>query len=203
VFSVVACLVAAGGLYQRWTNPIAMRLLVIQHVALQFNDVTVSLESAQLRLLGGIAVTDLRLTRNDDPDKLDFLYVPSGIIYHDKEQLLDGRLAIRKLELFRPRLRVVRDAAGPWNLAGLLTPPALEERVPLIVVHRGTLVFDDRHGAAGSLPVEVHDVSLTLKNDPLPTLTFEASGCSDLAGTIQLSGSRQRATEETTIAVKV
>jgi hypothetical protein len=202
VFSVVACLVAAGGLYQRWTNPSAMRLLVIEHVALQFNDVTVSLESAQLRLLGGIAVTHLRLTRNDDPDKLEFLDVPRGIIYHDKEQLLDGKLAIRKLELFKPRLRVVRDAAGKWNLAGVLTPPDLSERVPMIVVHHGIIEFDDRAGAAGSLPVVVRDVSLTLKNDPLPTLTFEASGCSDVSGPIQLGGSRQRATDETTLAVK-
>ena len=74
----------------------------------------VTVESARLRLLGGTAVSELRMARRDDADMTNFLHVPSAVIYHDKEHLLGGRLAIRKMELERPRLRVVRDADGRY-----------------------------------------------------------------------------------------
>src|SRR5271166_3994139 len=104
VFSLTAGAVAAGLLYEAWTNPVATRRQVLAKLGEKFVGATISLESARLRLLGGIAVSDLRMARRDDLDKGDFLYVPSAVIYHDKEQLLEGRLAIRKIELLRPRL---------------------------------------------------------------------------------------------------
>src|SRR6516162_3796020 len=90
VFSVVAGLAAGTVVYQRWINPTAVRLRVAERLGEEFTGAVVALESASLRLLGGIAITDLRLARKDDPDRTEFLYVPSGIIYHDKEQILDG-----------------------------------------------------------------------------------------------------------------
>ena len=42
-------------------------------------------------LLGGIAVTDVRLVRRGDPPDRPFLVVPSAVVYHDKEQLNRGR----------------------------------------------------------------------------------------------------------------
>ena len=68
------------------------------------------LEKARLRLLGGILVHDLRMARSTGLDRPDFLYVPSAVIYHDKEQLLDGKLSIRKVELTRPLVLVDRVA---------------------------------------------------------------------------------------------
>src|SRR5689334_3411057 len=88
VFAVLVAAAGAGMLYQRYTNPAAIRRQVIEKLGKDFVGCRVALESARLRLLGGIAITDLRLSRNDDPDDGEFLYVPSGILYHDKEQLL-------------------------------------------------------------------------------------------------------------------
>src|SRR5262249_3868673 len=87
----------AGAPYQRWTNPQAVRRQVLERLAAQFPGAAVSLESARLRLLGGVSLNELRLARRDDPDKADFLYVPQALVYHDKERLLDGKLRIRKL----------------------------------------------------------------------------------------------------------
>src|SRR6266511_2311498 len=199
VFTVVAGAVAAGVCYQRWTNPAAMRRQVSDKLAVTFQGVAVSLDSAQLRLLGGIAIRDLRLTRGDDPDKVEFLYVPTGVIYHDKEQLAAGKLAIRKVELYRPRLRVVRGPDGKWNLAGLLAPSDPSEHVPTVVIHQGTVLLEDRQAAPGVAPVELKDVNLTLMNDRLPLLTFEGSAKSDLAGAVALHGTRRRKTEETAL----
>ncbi|HEX5270071.1 MAG TPA: hypothetical protein VFW33_06280, partial [Gemmataceae bacterium] len=162
----------------------------------KFSGANVTVESARLRLLGGIAVTELRMTRRDDADMANFLYVPSAIIYHDKEQLLNGKLAILKMELERPRLRVVRDTEGRWNLVGILAPPDLKERIPTLIIKQGTIVVEDRR-ASGAAPLEIKDVSLTVVNDPDLTVTFEGAGTSEATGPLRLSGTWQRDSGET------
>ena len=202
VFSVVVALAAGTFIYQRWTNPTAVRLRVVERLGEEFTGAVVALESASLRLLGGIAISDLRLARKDDPDRAEFLYVPSGVIYHDKEQILDGKFAIRRVELYRPRLRVVRNPDGSWNLRGVLGPTELDRRLPIIVIEQGTILIEDHRTAPSAPPVELHDVNLTLVNDPLPTLAFEANARLEPGlGTIHLSGSRQRESEETTVTI--
>jgi hypothetical protein len=200
VFAILAGIAAAGLLYQRWTNPAATRRQVIARLTTQFQNTRVSLESARLRLLGGIALVDLRLSRLVGDDASDFLYVPSAILYHDKEQLLDGKLCIRKIELYHPRLRIARDANGRWNLADLVKPEK-GEPVPTLVIHEGTIVLEDRKGSPDAPALELHDVDLTLVDDPSAALAFEGTATSDLAGAVHFKGERQRETDETTLHV--
>src|SRR5262249_4172689 len=157
-----------------------------------FAGATASSGSAGLRLFGGIAVQEIRLCRRDDLDKTDFLYVPAAVLYHDKEHLLKGQLSIRKVEITRPRLRAVRRHDGTWNLDGLLKPADPTQPMPTVVVRQGTLVVEDRLAAAGTPPLEVRNLSLTLVNDPLPTVSFEGSGECDAAGTVRVRGRLQR-----------
>src|SRR3974377_322927 len=84
---VLACLI-----YHFWTSPVAVRRMVLAKLSEKFPGAVVTLDSSPLPLFGGIAVSELRMARRDDLDKSDFYYVPSAIIYHDKEQLLDGVL---------------------------------------------------------------------------------------------------------------
>ena len=90
-------IVAATGafLYQRWTNSAAVRDQLITSLEKAFPGVEVSVDSARLRILGGIQLVGLRFSRRDDPDKHEFLQVPSAIFYHDKEKILDGELAVQ------------------------------------------------------------------------------------------------------------
>ena len=199
VFSVLGGSVAAALAYQAWTNPTATRRQVLSQLDKNFVGAHVSLESARLRLLGGISFTDLRMTRRDDLDRADFLYVPDGIIYHDKERLANGDLAIRKIELHRMRLRIVRDHDGHWNLVGLLAPVDLNHRVPMLVLRQATIVLEDHTTSLVGPLLEIKDVNLTLINDPLPALTFEGSGTIDVAGPVHLNGQIQRATGELTL----
>src|SRR5205823_2514719 len=180
--------VAAGlWFYQRWTCPEEVRRQVIAKLAGHFVGAHISLEAAHMQLFGGISVTDLRLRRRDDLDKSDFAVIRSGVIYHDKEQLLNGRLVIRKLELHRPRIRVVRTADGQWNLSGLLAPPDLSVHLPTLVIQHGTLVFEDRRAAPGTPPLEVRDVNLcVLNDDPVLKVTFEGGGSTDVAGPVRI-----------------
>lgn len=192
VFAVAGSIATGGFIYERWTNPAAIRELVAARVSDHLLGVAVGLESARLRLLGGIAISELRLSRRDDPTRTAFLYVPSGVIYHDKEQLLEGRLAIRRIDLHRPRLRIRRDASGRWNVAGILPPPEFDQPKPTLVILKGTIVLEDRDDQP---PLEIKDVNLTLINDPIRTLVFEGKGASELLGAIQAHGTYQRDTD--------
>ncbi|MCS6850641.1 MAG: hypothetical protein NZ700_05670 [Gemmataceae bacterium] len=203
VFFMLGGLAIAVGAYQHWTNPSAVRLQVIHQVQQHCIGAYVSVDTARLRLLGGISVTDLRLTRRDDPDKVDFLYVPEGIIYHDKEQLLHGELVIRKLELYRPRFRVIRDREGRWNLRHILGPVDPNKPIPTIVIRQGTILFEDRglgddrptDGSANPTPVvrlEIKDVNVTLLNDPVPLVHIQGRGVADLIGAVQLQAEWHR-----------
>ncbi|MHB1425297.1 MAG: hypothetical protein ACYC3I_19175 [Gemmataceae bacterium] len=186
VFSVLGLAILAVLLYESWTNPAAVRRLVLAKVNELFIGATVSLDSARLRLLGGIGIRDLRMGRRDDLDRGDFLYVPSAVIYHDKEHLLDGSLAIRKIELERPHLRIVRERDGRINFAGLLAPPDLKEHVPTLIVRQGVIVLEDRRDAVGSVLLEIKEVNLTVINDPLSTLVIEGTGQTDVLGAVRI-----------------
>ncbi len=84
------------------------------------------------------------MTRLDGLDSADFLWVPSCIIYHDKEHMLEGRVLVRKVELSRAQLRLVRERDGHFNVAGILGPTDLNERLPTLVLRNGTIIFEDR-----------------------------------------------------------
>ena len=89
VFGIVGVCIAALVLYYRWTNPAAVRQEVLVELQKHFPGALINLESARLRLLGGIQVQKLRLTRKDNGKKLEFLHIPC-VIYHDKGKAARG-----------------------------------------------------------------------------------------------------------------
>ena len=203
VYGILGVVATAALLYQRWTNPGAVREQVIAQISGTFPGAQVSVDSARLRILGGIQLNGLRLTRADDPEKHDFLHVPSAIFYHDKEKILDGELTLRKIELIRPRLRVRRGHDGKWNLQDLLAQPSTPQpALPAIVIHQGTLILEDRKDQAKAAALEINDISLTIINDPLPRVTIRGAANSDLLGKLHLQGSLDRLTSEAYLAFR-
>jgi hypothetical protein len=201
VFTIAAGMVAVGFAYQHWTNPANVRREVIARLGEHLPGAEVSLESAQFRLLGGISFSELRLRRKDDPSQTEFAYVPSGVIYHDKEQLRTGKLAIRQIEWRQPRLHVIRRKDGSWNLAGILGAVNLNLAIPTIVLQQATFVFEDQRDGAGLAPLEIKDVNLTIVNDPRETLVFEGSGTADIFGPFQLTGTLGRRADDFALAL--
>ena len=183
----------AGVVWQAWTNPESVRRLVLAKFGQKFPGAIVSLQSAQMQLFGGIAVTELRMTRRGDPDQTILCYIPSGIIYPDKEGILDGRLALRKVELNRPFLHLIRERDGSLNVKGICAS-LLTERAPLVVIRRGTLVVEDRGMTPQAPLAEIKNINMTIVNDPLPTLMIQGSGQCDVAGAlkVQRAGSVRR-----------
>jgi hypothetical protein len=200
VFTILGAMVSGVVAYRRWTDPEVVRAQVISELEAIFPGALVSVDSARLRLLGGIAAQDIRLVRRDDPDKTVFAYIPSAIFFHDKERLLDGRLAIRKVELQRPRLRVLHSADGRWNVRGVISPPRLDEPIPSIVIRQGTVIVEDR--ATKLSPWEINNVCLTVANNPLPQGNFRATASSPITGKLQINGSWQRPTDATALTLQ-
>ncbi|MFO0876359.1 MAG: AsmA-like C-terminal region-containing protein [Gemmataceae bacterium] len=202
VLSVLGAFAAGGTLYALWTSPQAIRQLVQEKLGVRFLNVGVQVGSARLRLLGGILVHELRLDRSNSIDRRDFLYVPSCVIYHDKEQMVDGKVAIRRVELQQPQLRIVRLRDGRINVAGILGPVDINERMPTTVIRGGSLLFEDE--SLSSVPIlEIHDLQLTMVNDPLPTLQFEGSGRCKLLGPIRFRASVPRVSLAATVDLEL
>ncbi len=202
VFTILGGIACACWLYQHWTNPTAVRQQVMAKLQSLFPGAVVSLDAARLRLLGGISLTELRLSRRDDPNG-ELAHVPSAVLYHDKEQLLEGTLSIRKIELHRPRLRLVRQHDGAWNIDGLTASDQKEQTpIPTIVIHQGTLILEDRQGGTQLPNIEISNVSLTLLNDPLSTIVVEGTAASETLGTLHINGTWNRTTREARLAAQ-
>jgi hypothetical protein len=196
VFILAGVLTCAALVYLRWTSPAVVRQQVLARLQTMFPHAAIALESARMRLLGGIALNELRLVRQDDPTRTDFAYVPSARISYDKEQLLDGKLALRKVELYRPRLRLLREKDGSWNWTNLMGPTDVHATWPTLVIDDGTVLLIDRQVSPGLPPLEISHVQLTVVNDPLHTVTFSGTGQSETIGLVELRGTWRRDTHE-------
>lgn len=187
----IAGLVGVVWLYHTWTDPEVVRRLILEQLRDRFEGVEVRLESARLRLLGGISFEDLALTRRDDATATPFLTVPSGRIYHDKERLAAGELVVRKVEYDQPVFRLQRRADGTWNVADVLKPIDPAEPTPSLVVREGTILLIDE--TVSPTPLEtLTGVSLTMVNDPVSQVTFHFHGQGELLGTLTVDGQLNR-----------
>jgi hypothetical protein len=183
-----------GGLWLRdWVKPSRIREQLLIQLHDEFPGVDVEVESARLRLLGGISVSDLRFIRKDDPNHAPFLVVPSAVIYHDKEMLNRGQLVVRKVELNKPQIRLERDESGRWNVEGLTRAGGLPGPAPLLVARQAVVAYADRR--VGSEPLFVlHDVELMILNDPRSQFAVEAKAGQGPAGPCSFQGRVDRVT---------
>lgn len=192
VYGIIALCAAATLAYERWTNPDAVREQVIAKLHELFPGAVVSVDSARLRILGGIQLNNVSFSRRDDPERNEFLHVPSAVIYHDKEKVLDGQLALRKIELYKPRLRVRRDRDGKWNVRELTGKIDPNKPLPTVVVHQGTILFEDRVDDGSGPAIEAGDVNITLINDPVLIVIVRGAASSEALGRLRLQGTIRR-----------
>jgi hypothetical protein len=181
VLATFGGLAGAAALAYQLSDSTAVREQVTAHCRKFFAGGDVALGAASFRLLGGVNIQNFTLYRQDDPTRTPVLHVPSGVIYHDKEQLAQGRLAIRKLLMQKPRLTISRTADGRWNVAGLLGPVHPERQIPIVEIEQGTVVLEIAGGASGAQPatpfrVVLHNVNATLLNQPRPVLNIQVHG---------------------------
>jgi hypothetical protein len=194
ILAGVALLAAVGWVANSWVSPERVRAQVIATLDEQFDGVEIHVGSAHMRILGGIAVSDLRLTRRAaDGTETPLLAVPSAVLYHDKEQLNRGRLIIKKVELDHPELLLERGADGKWNVEHVSKQGPADKPVPTFVVKGGTIHVVDR--GPDPLPsVTLSDANVTLLNDPLPVLAIQARAAAAGYGSVNLRARVNRLT---------
>ena len=207
VFTVAGSAAVAAFAYQHWTNPTVVRRQVIAKLEELLPKAQVSLESARLWILGGIDFSELHLARRDDPSRTDFIYVPKGTIYPDKEHVLNGKLAIQRIVWYQPVIHLIRGKDGAWNM-DVLPPPTPEIAIPTIVLQHATLLLEDNRACPNASPLEIRDVNLAIINDPhrppaVSQLTFDGKGVADLADTVQVKGTLSRLTNEFTASIQM
>lgn len=202
ILAGVAALAVAGWVANSWISPERVREQVLAALAEQFEGVEVHVGSARMRILGGIAVRDLRLVRHGDPPDRPFLVVPVAVLFHDKEQLNRGRLVIRKIELENPALNLERAADGRWNVSDVMRPGPADRPVPTFVAKGATLTVTD-HSPDALPPVKLTDARLTLMNDPLPVLTLQAQGTAEGFGPVEVRGRLNRITQHASVGLNL
>jgi len=179
---LIVAVLAAGGfgawVVVHWVSPEKVREAVLAHVReLVGPAVEVKVESAAVRVFGGIRVTNLTLTRAGEA--APFVTVPSAVISHDKQEFNHGKLSVRKVELESPTLRLTRRIDGTFDLPTFPRPPDSADRVtPTVVIRDATVLVSDAD-PDGFPPLALKHLKLHLVNDPQPVLKVDGQ-CSAL-----------------------
>jgi len=185
---------------QSWVSPERVRAQVIAHLSGQFDGADVQVGSAHMRIFGGIAVTDIRITRPGT--ETPFLVVPSAVLYHDKEQLSRGRMVVKKVELDHPEFHIERGPDGKWNIVDLLKQSTPDTPMPTLVIKGGTVYVTDR-GPDPLPPLTLTDANVTVLNEPLPVLTVQAKGNAKGFGAVSVRARLNRITFGMSVGVEM
>jgi hypothetical protein len=170
ILSVLAGLAWGGWIMHDWVSPERVRAAVLASLREQFPECQVEISGASLRLFGGICVSDWTLTRTGESEP--FFRAESASIAHDKEQLNNGRVVIRKIELEGPVLRVQRLADGTLNLSKILKEGPSDQPIPTVTIRNATIHLTDAR-PDGLPPLTITASKLNLLNDPIQQLKIE------------------------------
>jgi hypothetical protein len=157
-----------------YVRPERVREALINTLQTRMPDVDVQVESASLRLFGGISVQGLKLTRKGEPEP--FFEAPDASIAHDKESLSRGVVQIRKVEIEGAIIRLARGADGLWNVENLLPASTSDDlpAIPTLVVKNATIFVRDLRPNPMP-PMLLTEVKLSLINDPVTLLKIDSS----------------------------
>jgi hypothetical protein len=141
---LLASLIAIGWWVRVCISPAQVRLLALQQLQTHFPQLHVQVQSAHLRLFGGVAIEEFTLqTKSEIPRTL--MRVPRTVIRCNRDALREGRMSIEQIRLERPELWLEADSAGNWNVDGLSQPPSTEHGgAPSLEILQGKVILFDR-----------------------------------------------------------
>lgn len=185
---------------QSWVSPEQVHAAVTASLGEEFQGSNVQVGSARLSVFGGITVTDLTVTWPGD--STPFFIAPHAVIAHDKERLNHGRIAVRKIELEHPTLRIECTADGKWKLPGLDHDTSSDRSVPTFVIRDATVTIID-HRPGGIPKIDVQKAKLQLVNDPHSILKVQGQATVAPFGEVSVSAQFNRDTRESVLRVEM
>ncbi len=192
LLAAVAVAVGVSLFYQRFDDEIRRR--VEARIAEHYPRLTVGARAARLLPGKGIEVRGLSIT---DPKATgpaaEMLYVEELLLEGntDWRQLLQGDLAITRVVVRRPTLRVARQADGSWSAAQLLPLPQISKDPPSGTIENGVAEILDPHKQQGGSLI-VRDAQLTFETAkqaaPKPNSAPRSKGKATPAAPLRLAG---------------
>jgi|GEM_PF-1087830 len=147
ILAVLVALGYAGWFAATWISPEKVRAALVEKLQSRVDEsIEVHVGEAHLKIFGGIAVSDLRLTRRETDEPI--LSIPHAVIYHDKERLQHGELGVRKLEFLQPTIHLRRLADKSWNLQNVFKPDSQSGATPTIIITDATIFYTDESNPA-------------------------------------------------------
>jgi hypothetical protein len=169
--ALVACFAGLAVLY-RLATPERLRGLIIGQLQGSFHR-SVSIRRVSLVLHQGIRVDGLRVREHPSFPGEDFLSADALLIKYSPIGLLRGRLDLRSLRFIEPRIQVVRNRAGLWNVQDIFSGLAVSRgsgpapdlfSADFIGIENGAARLLDQRGAfdesISSLSLEIENFSL-------------------------------------------
>jgi hypothetical protein len=188
VFSIVGGTAATAFVYHRWTNSANVKAEVLAYLHDHFPGADVTMDSAYLQILGHVSLNELRFFQSNGIERTEIAYIPSAQVFHDKEQLSDGKFAIRKIQFDKPRFRFIRLADGSWNVSHVMAPNE-DESKPILIIKDGTILIEDHVPGTKTPAIEIKNVNLVVMQDARAPVMFEGKGQCPIAGPIKIKGS--------------
>ncbi|MCS7270264.1 MAG: hypothetical protein NZ703_04200, partial [Gemmataceae bacterium] len=188
ILGVAAGLAGLGWWARSWVSPERVRQQVEAVLQAELPGLEVQVGSAHLRLLGGIAVRQLRVQLPARPGEAarPVLNAPYLVLHHDKEQLNRGRLIIRRIELENAELTLERSADGSWNLPFSWSTVTPDKVWPTVLLRQATIHWRDATGKWPGLTLQQAQISIL--NDPLPVVSLQVHGQMTGWGAMTLRG---------------
>lgn len=174
--------------YFHYTDPETIRKAVLSAVAKALPGCTARIGSIEGRLLGGLRIHDFVLLADDGEGKQrELARFPEVSIVLGQEQLMEGRLRIKRLVFERPALRFRRGPDGRWDFERWFTgkPVRFDWSVDLLVKN-GAVAFEDAEPGLGDVGATGVDLSIELR--PPSDLSWKGRLLGDLIGACQTSG---------------
>jgi hypothetical protein len=178
---------AAWFAYCRWTDPVIVRGVVLDHAKRVWPTAQFELERVDIRPLGGARLVNLavRTTNSNEP----LIRIPSARIFPDRNRLLEGELQLHKLVLDNPEFRV------SW----MSNPDAFVQFVNWLAKNRVTLTrsirMEIRNGSLaavdprGSLTrIEFASIDAELDAHPSGNVIFRATSQFGKNQSLRVSG---------------
>jgi hypothetical protein len=204
---LLVLVVAAAGPVLWWIHERVdeeIRRKVESGIATALADMEIEVQSAR-RIAGeGIEVRGLRFrvpehdSRDDPIFSLDELFVACSTELQD---LVGGKLGIKRITLRRPRIHVERNAAGEWNFADLECLkkwpfPDFGAELPVITVEGSLIEIADHTKSPptlwtlrdGQLTITPQKYRLTEESEPVQGFDLIGQGRADHIGRMDLAG---------------